>query len=650
MSSIFKRKRDRQRKGSSWYVAYVDATGVRRTVRGCPDRTATEAMARTLESEAELRRRGVIDPRTDAYATHEARPLADHVADFRRSLEAKGGTRKHALVTAHRAERVLTLAKARRISDLSLSKALDALAVLRDEGLGAETINHHVRAAKGFSRWLWRDGRAREHALAHLATSNPEADRRRQRRALTPEESGRLIQTAELSPIVMGMTGPDRAMAYAVALGTGLRADEIRALTPERFDLSGDPPTATVPSGYTKNKHEAIQPLPSTLADRLRLWLSKKPPGRPVFDLPDRTAEMIRVDLEAAGIASETASGVIDFHALRATYISHLVSSGASVKTCQVLARHSTAALTIGIYAKASLHDIKEAVDALPDLTPTAPKPEAVAATGTDGGSALTALCQRSGDGTGRNLSATVASDDVNSELQAVISMDRNPLEPSGLDAQCRMLTAPVASAGGGIRTHMGVAPRRILSPLRLPFRHAGLNATLSCSSPLMGVKRRSGSMEAIAAGRDRSTGLRRRGFPRHRGVGRKYEPGEKRVRGEPHRGSEAGFGRGGGRLPGRSGHRVAVQTRSLSAFRGIALTTLRAGLALIVIGSPVNGLVPFFSLVAGLCTTLSFRRPGMINRPGPFLPSSLPINSPSEAKTTAICFLLSPVFSPRTV
>ena len=74
MASVFKRTRDRQRKGASWYIAYADENGIRRTVKGCPDKAATEAMARKLESEAELRRRGVIDPKADAYATHEARP------------------------------------------------------------------------------------------------------------------------------------------------------------------------------------------------------------------------------------------------------------------------------------------------------------------------------------------------------------------------------------------------------------------------------------------------------------------------------------------------------------------------------------------------------------------------------------------------
>ena len=74
--------------------------------------------------------------------------------------------------------------------------------------------------------------------------------------------------------------------------------------------------------------------------------------------MPDKTAVMIRHDLEAAGIPYETREGRVDFHSLRATYVSALVASGASVKVCQTLARHSTPSLTIGVYARASLHDI----------------------------------------------------------------------------------------------------------------------------------------------------------------------------------------------------------------------------------------------------------------------------------------------------
>lgn len=133
------------------------------------------------------------------------------------------------------------------------------------------------------SRWLWKDNRAREHVLAHLATSNPEGDRRRKRRTLTPTEAALLVEATEPGLIVLGMTGPDRAMLYALAIGTGLRSEELRTLIPERFDFDSDPPTVTVLAGYAKNRREAVQPLSHALADRLRPWVALKPPGRPVF-------------------------------------------------------------------------------------------------------------------------------------------------------------------------------------------------------------------------------------------------------------------------------------------------------------------------------------------------------------------------------
>jgi hypothetical protein len=163
----------------------------------------------------------------------------------------------------------------------------------------------------------------------------------------------------------------------------------LRTLARDWFDLTTDPPTVTVLACYAKNGREANQRLSAAMAELLAPWLASKAPGEPIFgDLTDRTAEMIRVDLQAAGIPYGTPAGVVDFHALRAAYVSHLVASGASVKTCQVLARHSTPSLAIGLFAKASLHDIKGAVESLPDLTPSAPETEALAATGTDGVSA----------------------------------------------------------------------------------------------------------------------------------------------------------------------------------------------------------------------------------------------------------------------
>jgi integrase len=469
MASVFKRKRDRQRKGSSWYIAYADENGVRRTIKGCPDKAASEGMARKLESEAELRRRGVIDPRSDAYSTHEAKPLVDHLADFRTALVAAGRTSRHTQMTFSRAAKMVELAGVKRISHLSLSKALNALASLRAEGLGMETCNHYVRAVKAFSRWLWKDGRAREHALAHLSTSNPEADLRRRRRALTPEEATRLVQAAESGPTVMGMTGPDRGMVYRLAMGTGFRASELGSLTRESFRLDSDPPLVVCEAGYTKNGRLAEQPVSDSLAALLRPWVASRASGHPVFDMPGHTAEMIRVDLATAGIPFETSAGRCDFHSLRAVYISNLVASGASVKTCQVLARHSTPSLTIGVYAKASLHDIRGAVGALPDLSTTPPEARSMAATGTESGSALTAQGQRAGDVSCRDLTVVGGRDDVCNDSSPTFSMNRNSLKMTALDGPCRDLTAPDGDDCERRDSNPHAFRHRNLNPTRLP-------------------------------------------------------------------------------------------------------------------------------------------------------------------------------------
>src|SRR5262249_57232988 len=83
---------------------------------------------------------------------------------------------------------------------------------------------------------------------------------------------------------------------------------------------------------------------------------------------------------------------------------------------------------------------------------------------------------------------------------------------------------------------------------------------------------------------------------------------------------------------------RCAYWTMSLRLLSGCALTTLRAGLALIMVGSLVNGLMPGRALVAGLWTRLSFNRPGTLNVPGPFLPSCALMRSISASKTSPTC------------
>ena len=346
MASIFKRKRDRQRKGASWYFAYSDADGVRRTVKGCPDKAATESMARKLESEAELRRRGVIDPRSDAYAAHAARPLEDHLADWHASLIAKGYTAKHTAQSTDRVRRLVAVMfgaapedidgktmtrpqqkQARlliadsvtraRLIDLSADRVQGAMATFRDSGRSLQTCNHYRACVRAFVRWAWKDGRLRENTLIGLDGFNARKTAVTTAGRSPSMELRRLIEAAESRPRLPGHDGPGPALCYRLAVATGLRYSEIASIAPESFDWKA--PSVTVAAAYTKNGDPATLPLPSGPGGRPgRLRRRRGPRGRPSSRCPTKGAEMLRPDLDAAGIPYRDASGLFfDFHSLR---------------------------------------------------------------------------------------------------------------------------------------------------------------------------------------------------------------------------------------------------------------------------------------------------------------------------------------------
>src|ERR1043165_4714478 len=91
-------------------------------------------------------------------------------------------------------------------------------------------------------------------------------------------------------------------MLYLTACATGFRVSELASMTPESFNLDGDAPTATVEASCTKNRREAVQPLPIDVATVLRPWLATKPAGEPVWrgKWQKKAARMIRQDLASA--------------------------------------------------------------------------------------------------------------------------------------------------------------------------------------------------------------------------------------------------------------------------------------------------------------------------------------------------------------
>jgi len=426
MASAFKR-------GGIWYARFHGVDGWTQKAVG-RDKAEAERISGALEVDAKWRREGLVDPKADGFAAAERRSVAEHLADFKADILARRANEAYATQTHQRAERMLVGVES--LSAIGPVGVNERVRTLRDvEEHGKASIAHHLRAVKAFTRWLMRNGRTRDDALIAVRVPGAVAksERVRVRRALSVAEFEKLVTHTVKAGMLEGMSGADRAMLYRLAAGTGFRQGELRSLTPVCFDLEADEPTVTVTAAYSKRKRDDRQPIAPELAVVVGPWLATKAAGRAVFSLPERTkiAEMLRTDAAAARavwlgevegkaqaerakttfLASEDASGaVLDFHGLRVSYISWLVESGASVKTCQELARHSTPVLTIGCYARMSLHDQGRALAGLPvgGAKPVSDEAAEMKATGTYGDSRNTSAARvQQTQGNSRGLKIT---------------------------------------------------------------------------------------------------------------------------------------------------------------------------------------------------------------------------------------------------
>jgi integrase len=369
------------RTGRTWWVQYV-VGGVRVNVStGTRDKRAAELIAGDIVRKAELKRAGIADP----YADHLERSLDDHLTDFLTTLRARNVVAKYVKDREDCLTRFLRESGAKRLKDFTLVAASKHVEAVKATGVGARSVNRHVQALKQFGRWLETTRRIQFDPVAALRQLNEAEDRRHVRRALTPEEAQRLIDAARtrlLSWTHRGKTvrptapeeqtrlarlGETRALIYALALGTGLRKGEIRRLRWCDLDLERGLVTVTAASAksrrvQTVDLHESLvaalkvaRPRSAAATDRV------VPPGA----FPNTLT--LHRDLEAAAIAREDDQGrVVDFHALRTTFVSWLAATGAHPRTAQALARHSSIDLTMNVYTDLRLVNTKGAVDRLP--------------------------------------------------------------------------------------------------------------------------------------------------------------------------------------------------------------------------------------------------------------------------------------------
>ena len=422
------------RPAKRWYFDLRDESGTVRRVKGFADLKATEQLAAEMERKASRVRSGYADPAEEHarrplaahltdYAAHlEAKGnTADHTAlttgrvtallsgcgfvfpldaDTARAAEWLNALRRDgapvelaagdsfapgdvANLLGVSGAAVRAAVKRLNLAATGNGKArtfprstVEALVTNRGKGCAPETANHYVRAVRGFFRWLVKAKRIGANPLDSLSLVNAAVDVRHARRELTAAELGRLFVAAQASArAYRGLAGADRYFLYLVAAGTGFRASALSNLTPADFDLSAG--TVTLAARFNKSRRLKVQPLPADVATALRPYLDGKPAGAPVWGgtwaRDHRGAEMLRIDLGAAGIAyaTEGPDGLeyADFHSLRHSYLTLGGRSGIDLRTLQELAGHSKPELTAR-YSHRRLYDLAGAVEKFPNLVP----------------------------------------------------------------------------------------------------------------------------------------------------------------------------------------------------------------------------------------------------------------------------------------
>jgi len=414
MASVYRRKG----KAGKWRVKFRDARGSWHEIEGVTDKAASKQMGDKLERLAALRRAGepptqelstwleLLPTKTrtklaamgllDSRAVGSAAPLKTHLPDYKAALLAgvatarqkRSATVKHAELVSMRIEAMLSGMGVTYLSELTPERVGDYLANRRSavkNGLSVQTTNSYTQAIKSFCNWLVYSRRASSNPIAGVQRLEiTDSARKLVRRALEHDEAARLLDTTRNGPERYGMTGEARYWLYRVALETGLRSGEIRALRRKNFDLEGDAPRVWLAGEHTKSRKLADLPLRSDTAAGLRGFLANKTPDAEAFTMPHPTdmAWVLRFDLEAAGVPIETDAGRVDFHALRHTCLTWLAGTAVPLKVLQDYARHSDPKLTMNLYAKRMAGSLEAAAASLPDLSGSAG--QRARATGTD--------------------------------------------------------------------------------------------------------------------------------------------------------------------------------------------------------------------------------------------------------------------------
>lgn len=346
----------------------------RRFSLGTTDKRVAQTKLQAKLVEAEKEAAGIVPPRSVREAAR--RPLPELVALFLADLVARdkaAGTVKRYGIALRQ------LSAACGWGTLAQVTAAGFCEWRKDCGLRPVTQNHCLNAWSRFFRWLVRQRLAQENPFAYVDPADTRRTAREYRTALTATQVAALLATAP---------APRRTF-YRFILETGIRPIEMRRLRVADLLLGGPAdsaarhhegnpgPTPTgrgvdrpqlqmsavasgpcvrMPGSITKNGKPALRAISQQLARELAALLPRDAhPNALAFVGVVPKCPAFRKDLLAAGIPAVDAEGRrVDLHALRKTFGTHLVLSGAEPRVVMEAMRHGDLKLTMKTYMDAA--------------------------------------------------------------------------------------------------------------------------------------------------------------------------------------------------------------------------------------------------------------------------------------------------------
>jgi integrase len=320
---------------------------------GCTDKQSAQTIIDQRVKEAQQEEAGIIAPKAQREAVNAL--LLDQVPEFITIQQSKGRDADY----LYNVEKHLN----RLTNDCAWKRPRDVTAVSFEawrarQTLSPKTLNEYLSSANVFFKWMFKAGKMSHNPLATVERLNMKGVDRRERRALTQDELGKLVSVAGTQGVV-----------YLVAAYTGLRRSELKNLEWRDVYLDVEKPYLSARASTTKNGRDAVLYLGPELVDALRSVMPADcEPNKKVFRGIMPGMKRLKTHLQSAGLPYQDERGKFaDFHALRFTFVTRLGQSGVSPLIVKQAARHADIKQTMG-YMDTSKLPVAEAMLGLPAL------------------------------------------------------------------------------------------------------------------------------------------------------------------------------------------------------------------------------------------------------------------------------------------